>query len=575
MERLEAKRINGHTYYYYSKWQYVDGRCRRVWQRYLGKLQDIVRAVDGNRRAPQYAEVFRWGLPQALWKECRRAEVVERIDGRWPKRSQGLSTGQYLAIAAVNRAMEPKSKRSLWDWFAGTVLLRHLPKASKPSLSSQRFWDHMDRIPAARAAEIWSDILRGVVERERLDLSSICYDGTNFYTFIDTFNVRCTIAKRGKNKQGRSNLRQVSYALFCCADGHLPLFYDVYEGNRNDAKQFPLVLRRFHKFFRQLSGNGGATPDSTLIFDKGNNSEENFHLIDELKLSYVGSVKLGEHKELAEIPSRDGRFEQTPDHPDGTKSFRVRKRVYGKERTLVVTYNQNLFHQQWLTLQNDIAKAVGELGELARRLEDRRSGLIRGGRVPTVASLQRQCKPILRRQYLQDVIALSIEADTDQLPRLHYRIDADAVQKLSETHLGKTILITDREAWDDARIIRAYRSQFLIEDVFKQSKDRTLGTWWPQHHWTDSKIHVHGLYCTIAVLLRGLAWRRAQQAGMALSMKRFLAELDDIREVINVSPRRRGQKDHQRQLVRTKTSELQDHLISVLGIDEEETAVLG
>jgi hypothetical protein len=35
---------------------------------------------------------------------------------------------------------------------------------------------------------------------------------------------------------------------------------------------------------------------------------------------WPGSVKLGEHKELAEIPSRDGRFEQTPDHPDGTKS---------------------------------------------------------------------------------------------------------------------------------------------------------------------------------------------------------------------------------------------------------------
>lgn len=568
MERLEAKRINGHTYYYYSKWQYVDGRCRRVWQKYLGKLQDIVRAVDGNRRAPQYAEVFRWGLPQALWRECCRAEVVEHIDGRLPKRSQGLSTGEYLAIAAINRAMEPKSKRSLWDWFAGTVLLRHLPKASKASLSSQRFWDHMDRISAAMAAEIWSDILRGVVERERLDLSSICYDGTNFYTFLDTFNVRCTIAKRGKNKQGRSNLRQVSYALFCCADGHLPLFYDVYEGNRNDAKQFPLILCRFHRFFRQLSGNGGATPDTTLIFDKGNNSEENFHLVDELKLSYVGSVKLGEHKELAEIPSSDGRFQQTPNHPDGSKSFRVCKRVYGKERTLVVTYNQNLFHKQWLTLQNDIAKAVGELGELARRLEDRRSGLIRRGRVPTVASLQRQCKPILRRQYLQDVIALSIEAETDELPRLHYRIDADTVQKLSETYLGKTILITDREQWDDARIIRAYRSQFLIEDVFKQCKDRKIGTWWPQHHWTDSKIHVHGLYCTIAVLLRGLAWRRAQQAGMSLSMQRFLGELDDIREVINVYPRRRGQEHHQQQLVRTKTSELQDQLISVIGIDE-------
>jgi transposase len=78
-----------------------------------------------------------------------------------------------------------------------------------------------------------------VVKREQIDLSSLLYDGTNFYTFIDTFNVRCEIAKRGKNKQGRSNLRQVSYALFCCSDGHLPLFYDVYEGNRNDARQFP------------------------------------------------------------------------------------------------------------------------------------------------------------------------------------------------------------------------------------------------------------------------------------------------------------------------------------------------
>ena len=37
MERLEAKQVKGHTYYYYSKWAWVDNRCRRVWQKYLGK----------------------------------------------------------------------------------------------------------------------------------------------------------------------------------------------------------------------------------------------------------------------------------------------------------------------------------------------------------------------------------------------------------------------------------------------------------------------------------------------------------------------------------------------------------
>jgi len=34
MERLEAKQVKGHTYYYYSKWAWVDNRCRRVWQKY-------------------------------------------------------------------------------------------------------------------------------------------------------------------------------------------------------------------------------------------------------------------------------------------------------------------------------------------------------------------------------------------------------------------------------------------------------------------------------------------------------------------------------------------------------------
>ena len=75
--------------------------------------------------------------------------------------------------------------------------------------------------------------------------------------------------------------------------------------------------------------------------------------------------------------------------------------------------------------------------------------------------------------------------------------------ELADTYLGKNILISNREAWDDERIIEAYRSQFIIENVFKEMKDRTHGNWWPMNHWTDSKIAVHALYCTIALLLQG------------------------------------------------------------------------
>ena len=45
MERLEAKQLKGHTYYYYSRWEWVDHRCRRVWQKYLGRADDIIAAL--------------------------------------------------------------------------------------------------------------------------------------------------------------------------------------------------------------------------------------------------------------------------------------------------------------------------------------------------------------------------------------------------------------------------------------------------------------------------------------------------------------------------------------------------
>jgi len=61
MERLEAKKISGRTYYYYSNWAWVDGKCRRVWQKYLGTLENIAKAVDGGP-PPLHCRSVRMGL---------------------------------------------------------------------------------------------------------------------------------------------------------------------------------------------------------------------------------------------------------------------------------------------------------------------------------------------------------------------------------------------------------------------------------------------------------------------------------------------------------------------------------
>ncbi len=46
---------------------------------------------------------------------------------------------------------------------------------------------HMGRINSATASLIWKRVIKGALRREDIDLSCVSYDGTNFYTFIDTF----------------------------------------------------------------------------------------------------------------------------------------------------------------------------------------------------------------------------------------------------------------------------------------------------------------------------------------------------------------------------------------------------
>jgi transposase len=574
MQRLEAKTIHGRTYYYLSLWGWKNGKCRRLSQQYLGKPEDIARALSGSGPTPEYALVLDWGLPQALWQEAARAQVVQHVDQLCPKRAQGLSPGDYIRLAAVNRACEPVSKQAMWDWVSQTALPRVWPEASAAQLTSQRFWDHMDRIDGPTAQAIWQQLLDAVLQREQIPLSQVCYDGTNFYTFIDTFNLRCQVAKRGKNKQGRGNLRQVSYALFCTTDGHLPLFYDVYEGNRNDAKEFPQVLERFQRWLKERTGSTWATTKPTLIFDKGNNSADNFALIDSLELPYVGSVKLDEHPELANISNQDARWQPaTEPGLEGTKSWRTQQVVYGQERTLVLTYNQNLFDSQWATVQNDLAHALGQLAAVQQNLRDRAAGLVKGGTPPTVESVERKCQQILQRQHLRQLVQTTLTRDVAARPLLSYHTDVAAQQQLQDTYLGKTLLITGHKQWSDAQVIRAYRSRFVIEEIFHEMKDRHIGAWWPLHHWTDSKIQVHGLYCTIALLLRALLWRRARQAGLRLSMSGLLAKLGQLRQVINVFPAKRAGQSRPEQEVLTQRDETQNRLIEILGLQLPKSAV--
>ena len=58
-------------------------------------------------------------------------------------------------------------------------------------------------------------------------------------------------------------------------------------------------------------------------------------------------------------------------------------------------------------------------------------------------------------------------------------------------------------------------------------------------------------------------------------MKRVLKELDAIREVVNIYPRKRRQKTERKQAVLNKISDVQQQLMSILLLKQEENSILG
>jgi len=79
----------------------------------------------------------------------------------------------------------------------------------------------------------------------------------------------------------------------------------------------------------------------------------------------------------------------------------------------------------------------------------------------------------------------------------------------------------------------------------------------------------------MAQLLRSVMWRRTRQAGLNISLRRLLSQLEDIHEVINLYPKRRKATKMRQQTVLTRKSKVQKRLVAILGLEHEGESELG
>jgi hypothetical protein len=211
MASLVGKRRGGRTSYYLVESARVAGKPRIVAQQYLGSAEEVAaRLGAAGPGAPARTRHRAFGDLAAAWSVLERLEVVAIIDQVVGRRraDAAASVGTYLALAALNRVVAPRSKLAFAAWWRATAGDR-LVKLPAAALDHRRFWDAVDQVSVADLRAIERTVAARMVEVFGLELAGLVLDMTNFATFIDSANARNQLAQRGHAKQKRFDLRLV------------------------------------------------------------------------------------------------------------------------------------------------------------------------------------------------------------------------------------------------------------------------------------------------------------------------------------------------------------------------------
>ena len=518
MASLQKYSVKGHEYYRIVESRRINGKSRPIPILHIGTREDLIQRLVNPSQGPMSIRSFQHGDVACLKAIADKLDVIGIIDRHVGKRRRAVSVGTSLLLAAINRASKPVSKRAWIDWAKGTSIEKFF-HVQLSQLTSQHFWDQMDEVSESALEAIEGEITARIIKEFNIGLDTIFYDTTNFFTYIASSNMRSTLTARGKNKQKRSDLRQFGLGLLVSRDGEVPLASNVYKGNIHDSKIFPESLTRIRQRLERMAV---TLEDLTLVYDKGNNSKKNQALVDEEKFHYVGSLVPTQYQDLLSIPKAEykplgeGKLKDVP-------VYRLKKLIWGVERTLVLFISDRLLRGQIAGLQQHLNKCLSELEEWKKILAKPGSG------PHTAESAKKQIDELLSAQHMKEVLKIEYNHRPKGSNRLSWKVDQEKVHHLTTEVFGKRILMTDRHDWSSEEIIVAYRGQSKVESNFKQGKDPDHLAVRPQYHWTDQKVRVHTFICLLALMLSRLLEREARQHGYKHCLSTLLDELATIK----------------------------------------------
>jgi len=515
MPHILRKKVGGRYYLYLVKSARVDGKSKKIWQKYLGPEDDIQNAISFNTIKDIQCETLSFGIEAVLLDAAQKIDLAAIIDKHVSKkRDQGLSVGEYIMLAAINRCAFPCSKDALGPWFTTTFLPNVFP-IDASVLNSQTYWNHFAYFDATIIEAIETELTEKMLKDFDIPLETVLYDPTNFYTFIEDHEDN-ELPHNGHSKEHRSDLNLISVALFCTRDFGIPLKHETYAGNEPDVTHFKGVIAPFVERMKQFHHD---IKDITLVFDKGNLSPDAFHDIKDLDVHFVASLRPSTQKDLLDLPLY--RFMPLVLQPSGKKiwQYPVKRRIYNVERDVYVVFDPRHYKKCKRQL---VARATSAMKDVDDYFKDK----LNTNKWREQVNVEKKIRALLGKSLHDTIVKVHVTGEYSALS-IDMMLDKAEVSRAAQ-ETSTSLIFTTRNDWDAEAVIRTYREQHVIENTFKQLKSPHHVAIRPVFHHVDSSIRVHVFTCVLALLLLALTRFRLYQANIQITYPELLKILKHI-----------------------------------------------
>ena len=262
----------------------VEDAVRRVRTRQAKQSQLEVAAEEplaGETAVPEVVPVKTSGVQIQDIREVGPLHVGHQI---WQRleldavlKAVGLSNRarQLTEVMTLNRLIHPASELAMVDW-AGRVAIADVLATDPSKLNEDKFYRNLDTLHGKRV-----EIERELHAREKslfnLQGQLLLYDLTN--THFEGQMEATPKAKRGHNKQMRTDCKQVAISLMLDGDG-FPIGHEIYDGATIDGTTVGAMLDALE----QRTGIEGGL---TVVMDRGFASRRNLELVRSRKYHYL------------------------------------------------------------------------------------------------------------------------------------------------------------------------------------------------------------------------------------------------------------------------------------------------